>query len=81
MRQCRSCERDVVFVASAISGKAMILDAKPEKRVVLTDGAGREVSPLHQAARAKVVDVYTDHHATCPDAEVWKGRNRKDPPT
>jgi hypothetical protein len=25
---------------------------------------------------ARVVDVYTDHHATCPEAEAWKGRHR-----
>ncbi|MGH2683012.1 MAG: hypothetical protein ACRDIX_07245 [Actinomycetota bacterium] len=81
MSECRSCGAEVVFVPSAASTSVLILDAKPEKRVVLSDGAGREVRPTHPAARARVVDVYTDHHVTCPNADQWRGRTRKDPPT
>jgi hypothetical protein len=81
MSRCRSCGAEVFFVPSGSSTRVLIVDAKPEKRVVLTDGAGRWISPQHESARAHIVDTYTDHHATCPDAEVWKGRNRKDPPT
>jgi hypothetical protein len=94
--RCLSCGAAVLSVASATSEKTMILDLKPEKRVVL----GRKVIeppgqeewrdalvlnlperidglPIHKFAR--VVDVYTDHHATCPDAAGWKGRKRKAP--
>jgi hypothetical protein len=80
---CRSCDAEVVFVASATSGKSMILDAKPAKGVVLVDLAstlhgmyGLEAEPGQLHAAAKVVDVYTDHHVTCPDAAAWKGKHR-----
>jgi hypothetical protein len=79
---CRSCDAEVVFVPSAKSGAPMILDAKPEKRVVLIDDSPTRSShqlafaenPLN--AKAHVVSVYTDHHATCPNAADWKGRTR-----
>jgi hypothetical protein len=79
---CRSCGADVIFVPSAKSGKPMILDAKPEKRIVLVvaEGTGGSHNILaipeieHKAAR--IVDTYTDHHATCPAAKDWKGRHR-----
>lgn len=81
MTTCRSCPAEVVFVKSATTGKAMILDAKPAKGVVLTDPTMNmhgllafDDDPAH--AEARVVDVYTDHHVTCPDAAAWKGRRR-----
>lgn len=70
MTTCRSCEAEVVFVPSATTGNPMILDAKPAKGVVL-----QRVMPDGHATAA-VVDVYTDHHATCPDAAAWKGKHR-----
>jgi len=90
---CRSCGADVRFVPSAKSGKAMILNAQPEKRLVLVvadDGrpphpAGpltlatnpREIDPsVIEHYRARMVDTYVDHHATCPAAKKWKGRHR-----
>jgi hypothetical protein len=80
---CRSCGADVLFVPSAKSGKPMILDAKPEKRIVLgtphTD-AELIIHGDHLDERdyqiARVVDTYIDHHATCPKAEQWKGKRR-----
>jgi hypothetical protein len=44
----------------------------------LVDGYLIEPSALVQtsSARAIVVDVYTDHHATCPAAADWKGKHR-----
>lgn len=80
--KCRSCQADVVFVPSAKSGKQMILDAVPANGVVLVDTGHAmdaasvmvfgnvELGGLTTAAR--VVKVYTDHHATCPDAESWR---------
>ena len=74
LHACRSCGADVVFVPSAKSGKPMILNAFPTKgvvieQVILGPGPGDN-------QRAKVVDVYTDHHATCPKAADWKGKTR-----
>jgi len=82
MSTCRSCGDAVVFVPSAKSGKQMILDAKPAKGVVLVGTAeGSEPceelwraggAAFHDGPAACVVDVYTDHHATCPQAEEWR---------
>lgn len=85
---CCSCDAEVIFVPSEKTGKPMILDAKPTKGVVLIEGN----SKLHGLAafaqrvsdhdtEAVVVDVFTDHHVTCPKAADWKGRTRKDPPS
>lgn len=80
---CRSCSAEVVFVPSGKSGKAMILDAMPEKRVVLRwDDLGTygdrlgEGDGQHGTQVADVLDVYTDHHATCPAASEWRGKHR-----
>lgn len=82
MTTCRSCEAEVVFVPSAKSGKPMILDAKPAKGVVVTSltgvltmlpGEALVARNVHER-RAAVVDVYTDHHATCPDAAAYRKR-------
>ncbi|MGH2711371.1 MAG: hypothetical protein ACRDH9_09240 [Actinomycetota bacterium] len=71
--KCRSCKADVIFVPSAKSGKPLILDAKPSKGVVLGRGVPFGHIPMQVA---NVVDVYTDHHVTCPNAADWKGRTR-----
>lgn len=81
---CRSCRWPVVFVPSAKTGRPMILDAAPSKGVVLVghpigvDNAFDVVGADDTLAR--VVDVYTDHHATCPNAAAWKGKSRANPP-
>ena len=93
MTACRSCGAEVIFVPSGTSGRLMILDARPEKRVVVV---GREPIPrgsiVSDAAtpaalrsvierspgnyHARVIDTYSDHHATCPQADEWKGHRR-----
>lgn len=84
---CRSCRADVVFVKSAATGKPMILDAKPDKGIVIFDGFNGEIATLHhvlgergqeyrEQCTALLADVWTDHHVTCPDAASWKGRHR-----
>lgn len=84
MSTCRDCPAEVVFVQSATSPRPMILDAKPVKGVVLVDEAFGvsllAVDPRTERAHARVVDVYTDHHVTCPNAPAWKGRTRANPP-
>lgn len=84
---CRSCRAPVVFVPSAKSGRPMILDAKPGKAVVVVDlETAQKLQPLVALGPfgtdqlAVYVDAYTDHHATCPAAKAWQGRNRTDPP-
>lgn len=72
MSRCKgpTCGAEVAFVRSAKSGKRMILDADPQKRIVLVapDGTILERDALFtDEAVARVVDTYLDHHATCPD--------------
>jgi hypothetical protein len=82
--ECRSCQAEVIFVPSAKTGKPMILDAKPEKRVVLVHGHEPDdlclAPPPDNTHAARVVDTYVDHHVTCPAAASWKGRTRADAP-
>jgi hypothetical protein len=91
--RCRTpgCGAEVIFVRSATSEKSLILDAKPTKGVLLWDGFNGEPAkvksvPPERLAEymgqvvAKIVDVYTDHHASCIGAKAWAGRTRKDPP-
>lgn len=73
--KCSACQADVVFVPSAKSGKAMILDAKPRKGGVLVlPGITNQLVPPEGVPHPAVaiVDVYTDHHATCPDADKFR---------
>jgi hypothetical protein len=80
------CGAPVIFVPSATTGRKMILDAKPEKRVVvgepvlgldhtpvLVGGSGTAASEI---ALARVADVYTDHHGQCPAFELYQQRQR-----
>lgn len=71
------CGAEIIFVKT-INGKSQVLDAKPKKGVVLV----LEQDPLVLAsqqdlevddARARVVNIWTDHHATCPNAYKFKG--------
>lgn len=65
---CR-CGARVRWVVTAATGKRMMVDAKPEKRVIL----GTKTKKAH------VVDTYMPHWATCPLADEFrkkgKGRN------
>jgi hypothetical protein len=65
-----------MFVPSAKTGKLMILDAKPRKGVILTRFATFDDPNHASATTASVEDVYTDHHATCPAVDEWKGKHR-----
>ena len=80
LHACRSCGADVVFVRSGRSGKPMILNAFPTKGVVINNDLGYPTVVDDPAASAYVVNVYTDHHATCPNAADWKGKTRASPP-
>jgi len=55
---CSSCGAAIVWVTTP-AGKPMPLDAEPQKRVVL----GRQTGLAH------VLDTWTPHWATCPNAD------------
>lgn len=92
MSTCRSCGAPVVFVPSAKTGTPMVLDATPRKGVIVVGREpiprGSIVSAATPEAlesvvtrgpsnyHARVVNVYTDHHATCPQASEWKRGRR-----
>jgi hypothetical protein len=70
----------------------MILDAAPEKRIVVAtdEPSTSAIYPLKRGeieeaftdpvgrplVEAYVVDTFVDHHATCPAAAEWKGKRR-----
>jgi len=58
MSQCKTCGAEIKWVTTS-SGKSMPIDAKPEKRIVLED----------YDRKGSVVDTYTSHFVTCPDAK------------
>ena len=78
-----NCRAEVIFVRTE-KGKVQILDGQPEKRVVLfTEVLG---APIHHktiegaeatlgSSYSVVSDVFTDHHATCPDADLWRKKS------
>lgn len=59
MATCRSCGAEIVWVHTE-KGRAMPVDVKPRKGVVLDMGI------------AKVVNVFTSHFETCPDAAAHR---------
>jgi hypothetical protein len=73
------CGAPVIFVPSATTGRKMILDAKPEKRVVLVArGPMTTLEPYEPGAElvAKVIDTHLDHHSTCTAFELYQQRQR-----
>jgi hypothetical protein len=62
--RCKSCNAEISWILTA-SGRAMPVDAKPEKRIVIDRGAQYS---------GRVLDTYTSHFATCPHAD----QHRKD---
>ena len=66
MATCRSCGADIIWVATE-SGKVAPVDARPEKRYVLTE-ITRQTSPGMSAPLARLKPTYMSHFATCPNA-------------
>lgn len=72
---CKLCKASIVFVQSEVSDKKMPLDSPPKKGVVLVvkaTGPGASDETF-----ARVVDVYTPHHVTCPEADQFRKRKAK----
>lgn len=61
---CSSCGAPMIWTDTE-GGRRMPVDAKPTKGIVL--GFGGRATPS-----AKVVDVYTSHFATCPNANAHR---------
>jgi hypothetical protein len=58
---CRGCGASVLFVTTAATGKSIPLDPLPVKRIVIGDDL-----------KARVVDTYIAHFATCPKADQFR---------
>jgi len=70
--KCKSCDAPVVWAKNS-KGTFIIMDAKPEKRIVIDQVNGE--------ALCKMVDTYISHFATCPDHKKWrKGAKETKPP-
>lgn len=65
---CKSCGAEIIWVKTR-GGKAMPLDAKPEKRMVLVGFEGAQVGDQDPTPIAEVQDTYLSHFATCPNAD------------
>jgi hypothetical protein len=90
-RPCRwpdgGCGAEVEFFPTGKTkpdGKPVlqVVDAEPEKRIVLEHGGrtmGSPRIPPLSGSIARVVDTYVDHHATCPKwaAKVERERAAK----
>ena len=82
--KCRgpNCGAEILFVKTE-KGKLQVLDAEPKKGVVLFTGDSNprlrktlaEAESTLTPTYSVVVDVFTDHHATCPDAALFEGRH------
>ena len=60
---CSSCHAPIIWCVTN-TGKRMPLDAKPERRFVLSNGElGSNAAPLASSA-----DTYVSHFATCPQS-------------
>lgn len=63
--RCRSCGAAIVWGKTA-NGKAMPLDAKPERLFVLKSADDPDCQDVVQ------VPTYRSHFATCPDADKFR---------
>ena len=73
MSNCRSCNKPIKWIKTP-GGKNHPVDAEPEKRWVFIDS---EDFPELQGWN--LMDTYTSHFATCPQADKWR-RDEKPKP-
>lgn len=64
MAQCKSCGAPIIW-AETPNGKKMPLDAKPEKRAVLTVSASDKTV-------AQIQSTYMPHWSSCPNADAHR---------
>lgn len=78
--QCRSCRASIVWAVSAKTGTNMPVDYSPDAakgNVLLQLDRGQLVAAVLSGgqlagARAAGTDLRTEHHATCPDADMHR---------
>ena len=58
---CESCGAPMIWATTNLAGKAIPLDAEPERRFIIEKRGGKLV--------AHNVKTYTTHFATCPNAD------------
>lgn len=80
-KTCRDCGVQVIFASNSKSGKRQIFDPTP----VHGDDGGAFLIVAGVATHVPVekrgeTPLFRDHHASCPHADRWKGRNRANPP-
>jgi len=63
--KCSGCNAEIIWMHT-MSGKRMPVDAKSEKRFVVT-GNNDEGEPV-----GAVRDTYVSHFATCPQADAFR---------
>lgn len=80
-KTCRgpNCKAEVLLVKTK-NDRIQILDAEPQKRVVLVPEHAdlhipvslKDAESFIEGMRSRVVDTFIDHHATCPDAALFR---------
>lgn len=79
--RCQSCQAEILW-ARTPSGRRIPLDAEPnpDGNVILT-GYEDEARTLTKAElpayRARGWRIWMPHHATCPNADEWRRRERR----
>ena len=84
-RPCRwpdgGCGADIIDVLT-VGGAKQVLDAQPEKRIVMVTDRNHfllpQPTPTPANQLARVVDTYVDHHATCPKWAAKVQRERQE---
>lgn len=72
---CKSCDAPIRWVRLRPGLKPHPVDETPKKVIVLSE-VGVVAVIDNDAPVAKMVDGYTSHFATCPDADDWRGLSK-----
>jgi hypothetical protein len=75
--RCRSCQAEIIWAVTT-KGNAVPLDVAEERRMVFVTAddtkriAERDSVLDGDAKTVRLVPTFTNHFATCPDAESWR---------
>lgn len=70
MATCKACGAEIIW-KKTVEGKNMPLDAKPRKMAVLEAAFAHGVE-IKAEPCVKIVDAYTTHWETCPEADRFR---------